>query len=71
MMLTSVSWGLRVVVVIVRQASGCGPFHVAAALSWYLHLREIILSYESRNNRDPTLRNLQGSKEEKGGLMMG
>ena len=32
---------------IVRQASGCGPlfFHVAAALTWYLHLelREIIL----------------------------
>ena len=44
---------------------GVDLFHGAAALSWYLHLREIILSYESRNNRDPTLRNLQGPRKER------
>ena len=41
MMLDFGELGLRVVVVIVRQASGCGPFHDAAALSRYLS--EIIL----------------------------
>ena len=45
---------------------GVDLFHGAAALSWYLHLREIILSYESRNNRDPTLRNLQGPRRRGG-----
>ncbi len=45
---------------------GVDLFHVAAALSWYLHLREIILSYESRDNRDPTLYNLQGPRRRGG-----
>ena len=57
--------GLRVVVVIVRQASGCGPFfHVAAALSWLVPTKGKGNNTFVRIPRQPRTHTPQGPRSE-------